>query len=214
MIIYQLTWIKTTNVVFLMKFFALVPEPYRIFYHEINKTSIAETNAHCTNHGSEQITDYLNNICDVADLGINKTLIEEKSTDGTNLGTEQILQNDIVPDAEHQEVLIEFIDQRQSNISKDKCSCSQKILNKIDYFQKKMLKELGRYRQETMQVIRGFSDRYDVLLNSNECRAVVPERELANEARNVEFENQFNNDFPVKGKLLLIKTDNTIKTDR
>lgn len=55
--------------------------------HEINKTSIAETNAHCTNHGSEQITDYLNNICDVADLGINKTLIEEKSTDGTNLGT-------------------------------------------------------------------------------------------------------------------------------
>lgn len=133
---------------------------------------------------------------------------------GTGIITEETQQN-IAEDLETP-VIFEFIDQRQGITScKGACNCcGQKFLNKMDYFQKKMLSEVGRYRQETMQAIRHFADRYDVLLKSPEFQSIVPEEDQVKQALDEEFETQFTNDFPAMTSLAIIETDKKIKSDR
>lgn len=135
-------------------------------------------------------------------------------TVGAGIVTDEIAQLDIEEEPVQPPVIFEFVDQRKSNTSEGACNCCQKVLNKMDYFQKKVLKEVGRYRQETMQAIRQFSDRYDVLLKSEEFQSIVPEEELAKQRLDEEFETQFTEDFPVKTSLLIIATDTKIKSDR
>lgn len=132
----------------------------------------------------------------------------------SNIVTEETDEQYIAPDLQTP-MIFEFVDQRQGiTSSKDTCNCCQKILNKMDYFQKKMMNEVGRYRQETMQAIRHFTDRYDVLLKSEEFQSIVPEEDLVKQALDEEFELQFTNDFPAKTNVVIIEADKKIKSDR
>lgn len=112
-------------------------------------------------------------------------------------------------------VVFEFIDQRNKNGSQNKCNCSccQKLINKVDYMQKKLLKELGRYRQEVMQVIRQFSDKYDSLLKSQEIDLPDLSTQAANRAQMEEFEAKFKSLFPAANKLALKGINETICTE-
>ncbi len=153
-------------------------------------------------------------------LGINNAspFVDSDSIDivDTSIVTEGTDQQNIA-EALETPIIFEFVDQRKSSTAaacKCKGNCCQKMLNKMDYFQKKMLNEVGRYRQETMQAIRQFTERYDVLLKSKEFQSIVPQEDLAKQAKDEEFDTQFTDDFPAETSLLIIETDKKIKTDR
>lgn len=119
-------------------------------------------------------------------------------------------------DLEVAEDVFEFVDQRNKNGSKHKCNCGccQKLINKVDYMQKKFFKELGRYRQEVMQAIRHFNDKCDSMLKSQEFDSSDLSTQAANRAKMEEFEVQFKSRFPAANKLVLIGINETICTDR
>lgn len=126
------------------------------------------------------------------------------STSIEKAGTDEV-------DNEHQDVVIEFIDQQTSSVTNDKCKCSQKIMNKIDYFQKKVLKQLGLYRQETAKSIHELSERVDVLLNSDHIQEKIADATIT---LSDEFEDQFKEMFPVKNNTMLVEVNDKIKNER
>lgn len=156
----------------------------------------------------------LNDTSDFVD--VDKTLTPESKSSVNNCNAVHIGDNEqeITHEDIAQDVIFEFLDQQNDNASKSKCNCCQKLLNKMDYMQKKFLKEVGRYRQETLQAIRQFSDKYEVLLKSQEFNTPEVANQAASQAKNDEFEVQFKNLFPVLSKLALIEINETIRTER
>lgn len=114
-------------------------------------------------------------------------------------------------DNEHQDVVIEFIDQQTNSSTNDKCKCLQKLMNKIDYFQKKVLKQVGFYRQETAKSIRELTDRVDVLLNSHNIQDDVADAPITSSD---EFEVQFKAMFPIAVNKMLVEASNKVKNER
>lgn len=181
-----------------------------------------------TNMGSDDAVDSNNqSLCDDAVNSNNQSLyggesstspvgagvINELMFETVDVSTDEIAHQSIQDDLQQHPVMFEFIDQRTS-ATKDGCNCYKKLLNKMDYFHKKVLKEVGRYRSETTQAIRQFTERYDVLLKSPEFQSVIPEKDQAEALLEEEFEAHFTNDFPMTRHLGLIEIDGKLKTDR
>lgn len=112
---------------------------------------------------------------------------------------------------ENQDVMIEFIDEQTSSSTNFKCKCLQKVMNKIDYFQKKVFKQLALNRQESDKAIRELSDRVDVLLCSENVQNKVPDAAVT---LREEFEVQFKEMFPVAVNKLLVDVSDKIKSEK
>ncbi len=152
---------------------------------------------------------------DIVDVQVSKTSIPDSVSDSVTHSTSN--DPDRIADIEQEEsphIVFEFVDHKQKTSSKNNCNCSQKLMNKMDYMQKTFLKEIRNYRQETTQAIRHFSDRYDVLLKSQEFQSPALAQQADSQAQDDEFEVDFKDSFPRATNDLLIETNNTIRTDR